>query len=60
MVDNLSIAIYAFPMRMLILLSVDKILLPRYMKWSTNFRGLSFSVELTPFCLKYINFALSE
>ena len=30
----------AFVMRMLILLSVNEILLPRYMNWSINFRGL--------------------
>ena len=26
---------------------VDEILLLRYMKWSTNFRGLLFNVEVT-------------
>ena len=40
LVDNLSIAVYAFPMHMLTMLSVDDILLPRYVKWSRNFRGL--------------------
>ena len=33
MVDNLSIAVYAFPISMLTLLSVDEILLARYMSW---------------------------
>ena len=34
----LLIAIHAFLMWMLISLSVDEILLPRYVKWCTNFR----------------------
>ena len=38
MVVNQSMAVHALPMHMLILLSVDEILLPRYMNWSTNFR----------------------
>ena len=37
-----SIAIHALPMHMLTLLSVDEILLLKYMNWSTNFRGLPF------------------
>ena len=37
-VINLSIAVHALPMCMLILLSVDEILLPRYKNWSTNFK----------------------
>ena len=40
MVDNLSIAVHVFPMRMLTLLSIDEILLPRYMNGSINLRGL--------------------
>ena len=39
MVDNLSMAVHAIPMGMLTSLSVDEILLPSYVKWSTNFRG---------------------
>ena len=42
---NLLIADYALLTYMLSLLSVDEILLPRYMNWSTNFRGLSFNCE---------------
>ena len=42
LVDNLSVAVYAFPMCMLMSLSVDEILLPRYMNWSTNFKFLTF------------------
>ena len=47
-IDNLSIAVYALPMYILTLLSVDGILLPRYVNWSTNFRGLPFYVEMAP------------
>ena len=39
MVFNLNIAVHVFPMGMLTSVSVDEILLPRYVKWSTNFRG---------------------
>ena len=42
MVDNLSIAVHALPISMLKSLSIDVILLPRYMNWSTNFKGLPF------------------
>ena len=37
MAINLSIAVYALSMCVLILLSVDEILLLKYMNWSTNF-----------------------
>ena len=40
MVVNLSIAVYALLMYVLISLLADKILPPNYMKWSTNFQGL--------------------
>ena len=40
MIDNLSIAINAFTMRILTSLSGDEILLPRCVNWSTNFRWL--------------------
>ena len=39
MVVNLSIEVRTLPMCMLTLVSVDEILLPRYMNWSINFRG---------------------
>ena len=42
MVINLSVSVCASPMHMLTLLSVEEILLPMYMNWYTNFRGLSF------------------
>ena len=46
MIDNLSITVHAFPMSMLTWLSVEEILLPRYLNLSTNFRGVSFNVEM--------------
>ena len=52
MVDNLLITVHAFPTHILTSLSVDEILLPRYVKGSINFRGLSFSVETALYCLK--------
>ena len=53
MINNLSIAIHAFPMYILTLLSVDEILLPRYVNWSINFKDLQSSVEMASFCLKH-------
>ena len=50
MVKNLSKAVHTFPMQ----ISVDVILLPRYMNWSSNFTGLPLKVEMTP-CLKHMN-----
>ena len=58
-VDNLSIAFSAYPMHILISLSVDEILLLRYMNRRTSFRGMSFNVEMTPSWLKYLTFVLS-
>ena len=52
-VVNLWIAIHALPMRMLISLSVDEILLPRYMNWFINFRGLPFNKKMTLSCLRH-------
>ena len=46
MIDNLSIAVHTFTRHMLSLLSVNEILLPRYVNLSTNFRGLSLRVEI--------------
>ena len=45
-VNNLSIAAIVLPMGMLISLSFDDILLPRYMNRFANFRGLSFNEEI--------------
>ena len=46
MIDNLLIAVDAFPINMLTSLSVNDILLLRYVNWCINFRGLSFNVEM--------------
>ena len=53
-IDKLSIAVYVFPMHMLTSLSVDEILLSRYLNWSTNFRGLRLRVEMASSCLKHL------
>ena len=53
MIDNLSIAFHTFARHMLTCISVDKMLLPKYVNWSTNFRGLSLKVETAHFCLKH-------
>ena len=55
MADNQSIAVHAFPMHLLTFLSVDEILLPRDVNWSTNFSGLSFNVGMVPCYLKHMN-----
>ena len=47
--DNLSIAVHAFLMSMLTLLSVDEIL---QLNWSNDFRG--FNEEMSPYWLKYM------
>ena len=46
MINNLSIAVHTFARH--ILMSVDEMLLPRYVNFSTNFSELSFSVEIFP------------
>ena len=48
-INNLSIEVCVFTRHMLTLLSVDEILLPRYVNWFTNFRGLPLKVEMA-FC----------
>ena len=53
--DNLFVADHAFLIRVLISLSVDEILLPRYVSCSTGFRGLPSIVEMSPFFLKLMN-----
>ena len=58
--NNLSIVVNALARRMLTLLSVDEILLLRYVNWSTNFRGLPLRVEMVPSCLKHMNSILYE
>ena len=59
MIDNLSVAFHTFAKRILTSLSFDKILLPRYVNWSTNFRDLPFKMEIALFLLKtYLLLAL--
>ena len=40
--------------------AVDEILLPKYVNWSTNFRGFVFNEEIAPSVLKLMNSVLSE
>ena len=56
MIRNPSVRVHSFSMRIMISLSVNEILLPRYEKWSTNFRDLSFNMEMAPSCLNSRNF----
>ena len=41
---------------MLMSLSVDKILLLRYLNWFTDFRGLELRVKIAPFFLNTVFF----
>ena len=52
---DLSIAVHTFASQILILLSVDEILLLRYVNWSTNFRGLLPKMEMTSSSFKTNN-----
>ena len=54
MINNLSVAVHTFAINMLTLLSVDEILLPRYVNWSTDSRGLLLKVEMAPY-FKHMN-----
>ena len=45
-IDSQLIAVHTFTEHILMSLSVDKMLLPKYVKLSTNFRGLPFKVEI--------------
>ena len=47
MINNLSIAVHALLICIFTLLYVDKILLPRYVNRSMNFRGLPFNEKMT-------------
>ena len=53
-INNLSIAVHSFPMCILTLLSVDEILLLRYINWSTNFIGLKSNMEMAISLSPYI------
>ena len=43
---------YAFIWHILTSLSIDEILLPRYVNMCTIFRGLPLKVKMAPYCLK--------
>ena len=58
MIDNLSIAVHVFREHTLTSVSVDEILLPRYVDLSANFRSLRLIVGMTQSCLKHINTCL--
>ena len=49
MIDNLSIAVHTFVRCILMSLSVDEMLLLRYINLSTTFREPPFSVEMSHF-----------
>ena len=53
MIDNLSRAVQASTRRISTSLSVDEIMLLRYMNLSTNFRGRPLKVEMAPSRLKH-------
>ena len=55
MIGNMSMTVHAFVMYMLTLLSVEEILLPNYVNWSTNFRGLPLKSAISPSRLKHMN-----
>ena len=57
---NVLIAVHGLLMYVLTSFSVDEILLPKYMYWSINFRGLPFNEIIAPSLLKCINSVLSE
>ena len=54
MIDKLLIAVLAFAKGMLTSLSVDEILLPRYMNLTTIFRGFPLRVKIAPSRLKHM------
>ena len=58
MIDNLSITFHNLLGHMLTSLSVNKMLLPRYVNWSSNSRSFPLKVEMAPSCLKHMNFVL--
>ena len=59
MINNYSRAVSVYHMHILILLSVDEILLPTYVNWFTNLRGLTLEMKMAPSCLKHMNSVLS-
>ena len=59
MIDNLSMAVYAFSSRILMSFSVDEMLLRRYVNLSTSFREPIFRV-MSPFWLKHMYYFFSD
>ena len=53
MVVNHPIAVDTLLIYMLKFISVDEILLPMHMDWSTNFRALPFNEKVAPSWLKH-------
>ena len=58
MIENLLMAFQAFARHMLTFISVDEKFLPRYVNWTTNFKGLPFRVVMAAFYLKLMNSVL--
>ena len=58
MMENLLIEFHAFARHILTSLSVDAMLLQRYVIKPTTFRGLPIKVEIAPTSLQLINSAL--
>ena len=54
MIDKLLIAVHASARHVLVSLSVDEILLLRYVNLRNNFRGLPLKVEVAPSSLKNV------
>ena len=58
MIDILSLIVNGFARCTLISLSVDQILLPKYVNLPTNFRGWPLKVEMVPSHLRHLNSVL--
>ena len=57
-IDNLTLAVHVFTKHLLISLSVDEALLPRYGNMSTNLREPPFWIEISSSVLTYVYFVL--
>ena len=55
MIDNQAVAFPVYHWCMMTSLSVDGILLLRYMNWSGNLLGLPFNLEMVSSSAKYMN-----
>ena len=60
MAGNFAKVVYAFPVYMFALLSIDEIFQPKYMNQSANFRVIPFDEEWILSLLKYMNPVLPE